>query len=270
MEAICQFANVSRQAFYQRRRRLDKRNIRDAFLITEVKAIRHRQPRIGTRKLLVMLQSKYPDPELRIGRDCFFKLLRQEGLLIERKRKYIRTTNSMHRFKKYKNQIEDLVITRPNQVFVTDITYLDTFDGFCYLALVTDVFSRKIVGYDVSRSLAIEGSMRALEMALKGVREPDKLIHHSDRGIQYCSHAYVDYLLKRNITISMTEDNHVYENAIAERINGILKIEFMLGDKLLSVALAKELVAEAIQIYNEERPHLKLDYKTPNRVYGNG
>jgi transposase InsO family protein len=176
----------------------------------------------------------------------------------------------MHRFKKHKNRIRDLSITETNQVFVVDITYLDTFNGFCYLALVTDVYSRKIVGYDVSRSLAIEGSLRALKMALKSVREPEKLIHHSDRGIQYCSHAYVDYLLERNITISMTEENHVYENAIAERVNGILKIEFMLGEKLLSVELAQALVAEAIQIYNEERPHLKLGYETPSKVYGNG
>lgn len=270
MEKSCLLADVSRQAFYQHRKRLDRKAFRDAFLLAEVKAIRNRQPRIGARKLLVMLRKKYPDPRLAIGRDCFFKLLREHDLLIKRKKKYARTTNSMHRFKKYKNQIKDLMIARPNQVFVADITYLDTFEGFCYLALVTDVYSRKIVGYDVSRSLAIEGSLRALKMALKGVRELEKLIHHSDRGLQYCSHAYVDYLLERNITISMTEENHVYENAIAERVNGILKIEFMLGDKLISVELAKELVPEAIQIYNDERPHLKLGYKTPNKVYGKG
>lgn len=270
IDLICQLTNVSRQAFYQRRKRLDRKAFRDVFLLAEVKVIRKRQPKIGCRKLLVLLRQKYPDPRLTIGRDCFFRLLREYGLLVERKKNYARTTNSMHRFRKYKNRIKDIAITSPNQVFVADITYLDTFEGFCYLALITDVYSRKIVGYDVSRSLAIEGSMRALKMALKYVQLLEKLIHHSDRGIQYCSHAYVDHLLERSITISMTEENHVYENAIAERVNGILKIEFMLGDKLLSVNLAQKLVPEAIQIYNEERPHLKLNYKTPNTVYGNG
>jgi transposase InsO family protein len=152
-------------------------------------------------------------------------------------------------------------------VFVADITYLETIEGSCYLALVTDLFSRKIVGYDLSKSLAVEGAKRALEMALKNVAEPDKLIHHSDRGIQYCSYTYTDLLNDQHVQISMTEENHVYENAVAERVNGILKGEFMLGDKLRSFKIAKELVKETIDIYNNERLHMSLNYQTPESQY---
>jgi len=169
-------------------------------------------------------------------------------LLINKKKKYVRTTQSYHRFRTYKNLIKDLEMTQPNQVFVSDITYLDTLEGFCYLALITDAYSRKIVGYSVSQSLSIEFCLDALRQALKGVEAPDKLIHHSDRGIQYCSHAYVELLLKNKVNISMTEENHVYENALAERVNGILKQEFMLGETLTSFAIAKELVKESVKI----------------------
>ena len=207
------------------------------------------------------------DSEIQIGRDKLFAVLRKNRMLVVPKKKYVRTTNSYHRFRKYKNLIKDLNITAPNQVFVADITYLDTLEGFCYLALITDVYSRKIVGYDVSKSLSFEGCQRALKMALKGVREPEKLIHHSDRGIQYCSSGYVQILQENKIQISMTELNHAAENALAERVNGILKTEFMLGDKLQSFEIAKELVKETIKIYNEQRLHMSLDYQTPAMRY---
>jgi len=179
----------------------------------------------------------------------------------------VHTTQSWHRFRKHPNRIKDLEITRPNQVFVADITYVDTLEGFCYLFLITDLYSRNIVGYDLSQSLAIEGCQRALKRALEGVSEPERLIHHSDRGIQYCSHGYVRILETHNVQISMTEENHVYENAVAERVNGILKTEFLLGEKLQSFEVAKELVEAAIRTYNEQRLHMAIDYQTPAAGY---
>ena len=171
-------------------------------IIAEVKKFRKSQPRVGGRKIHKMLIAS----EIQIGRDKLFALLRKNRMLVVPKKKYVRTTNSYHRFRKYQNLIKDLKITAPNQVFVADITYLNTLEGFCYLALITDAYSRKIVGYDISKSLAFEGCQRALKMALKGVKEPEKLIHHSDRGIQYCSSGYVQILQEYNVRISMTEE----------------------------------------------------------------
>ena len=198
------------------------------------------------------------------GRDRFFDFLRREGLLIRRKKKYVKTTNSYHYFHKYSNLIRGMEITKPNQVYVSDITYIKTLEGFCYLSLITDACSRKIVGYNLSQSLGIEGCKSALRMALRQKPQGAKLIHHSDRGIQYCSYDYTDLLKKNDIQISMTEQDHVYENALAERVNGILKDEFMLGETLRNYEIAEQLVKESIEIYNEERPHLSLDYDTPS------
>lgn len=261
---------MTRQAYYNRQKLTDRRALRNQLLVDEVREIRRRQPKVGGRKLHKMLMKNFKDTEMQIGRDCFFNLLREKNLLVPKNKNYVRTTYSSHRFRKYGNLVKDIEITGPNQAFASDITYIDTLDGFCYLALITDVYSRKIVGYDLSQSLSIEGSLRALNMALKKIPFPEKLIHHSDRGIQYCSHAYVKLLESKGVKISMTEENHVYENALAERVNGILKTEFMLGEKLQSFEVAKELVKEAIQIYNNERLHMSIGYQTPNRVHGNG
>jgi transposase InsO family protein len=208
-----------------------------------------------------------PEFGISAGRDQLFDLLQRFGLLIGRRRSFRRTTNSYHRFHKYGNLIRDLPIVRPNQVFVSDITYLQTQEGFCYLALVADLYSRKIVGWDISRSLSIEGCQGALLQALSGVSATSELIHHSDRGIQYCSTGYVVILISKNIKISMTEDNHCYENAVAERLNGILKDEFCLGQIHASFKEAKRLTQQAIHSYNNERPHCSLSYKTPSQCY---
>ena len=188
-------------------------------------------------------------------------------MLIHRKKYTARTTNSLHRFYKYKNIIKDIQVTKPNQVWVSDITYIRTIKGFCYLALITDMYSRKIVGYDLSDSLELAGCVRALQKALKqpGKRSPQ--IHHSDRGIQYCSNVYTQTLIRKNIKISMTEDNHCYENAIAERVNGILKDEFYLDQTFDSIQHAKRATKNAVNLYNEIRLHLSLDFKTPNYVH---
>lgn len=175
----------------------------------------------------------------------------------------------MHRFYKYKNIIKDVEVTRPNQVWASDITYIRTVKGFCYLALITDMYSRKIVGYDLSDSLELNGCVRALHKALYQSKNIDGLIHHSDRGIQYCSNVYTQILKRNKIDISMTEENHCYENALAERVNGILKDEFYLDQTFTNIAHAKRATKNAINLYNEIRLHLSLDYKTPNYVHQN-
>jgi transposase InsO family protein len=204
---------------------------------------------------------------IQVSRDQLFTILRENNLLVRVARNYKRTTRSSHRFKKYSNLIKGKSVTQPNRVFVSDITYLDTMEGFCYLSLVTDLYSRKIVGWHVSESLSIEGCQRALQMALKGVENPEELIHHSDRGFQYCNPKYVEILESLNGKISMTEECHVYENAVAERVNGILKTEFLLGEKLQSFAHARKLTAQSVAIYNQQRLHTSIGYKTPEEVY---
>jgi len=264
---VCGCFGVSRQAYYKGQKASVTGYFTKQVIIDAVRKIRYKQPRIGVRKLHRMLAPKFQEMGIKMGRDGLFELLRNEKLLVIKRRNFTRTTQSYHRFRTYHNLIRDLNITRPNQVFVSDITYIDTLEGFCYLALITDVYSRKIVGYQLSQSLSIEFCIKALKQALKGVSRPDKLIHHSDRGIQYCSHAYVKMLKKHQVKISMTEKSHVYENAIAERVNGILKNEFLLGERLSSFTIAKKMVKESIKIYNEQRPHMSLNYATPELKY---
>jgi len=263
MDRICRNFVKSRQAFYKdtKARILDA--LQQAIVIQAVQQIRRTQPRVGGRKLQKMLLPM----RVEVSRDGLFDILREKNLLVRVRRSYRRTTNSSHRFRKYSNLIKELPVRKANQVFVSDITYLDTFQGFCYLALVTDLYSRKIVGWDVSASLSIEGCQRALRMALKQVKDPEKLIHHSDRGFQYCNPRYVQILESLKSKISMTEDCHVYENAVAERVNGILKTEFLLGEKLLSLTHAQTLTAQAVATYNLQRLHTSIGYKTPQEQY---
>ena len=206
---------------------------------------------------------------IKVGRDYLFDILREHDMLVRRKKAYCKTTNSYHRFHKYSNLIKDLSITRPNQVWASDITYIRTVKGFCYLALITDVFSRKILGYDISDSLELAGCLRALKMAIGHARPAPGLIHHSDRGLQYCSNQYVEQLQKHKILISMTEENHCYENALAERVNGILKDEFYLDQCFFSTLHACMATRNAIKIYNSKRLHLSLGFKTPDTVFYN-
>jgi transposase InsO family protein len=204
---------------------------------------------------------------IEVGRDQLFQMLRKNMLLIKRRKSFTKTTNSYHRFKKHRNLVKNLTVTRPDEVFVSDITYLDTVEGFCYLSLITDLYSRKIVGWNVSKTLSVEGSQNALQMALKNTNPRSGLIHHSDRGFQYCNPRYTAILEKHGIQISMTEENHVYENAVAERVNGILKDEFLLGQRLISFDHAQQLAENSIKTYNNQRLHLSLNYKTPEQCY---
>lgn len=204
---------------------------------------------------------------IKIGRDRFYDILRAEGLLLQRKKKYHKTTNSNHRFRIYENLIEALIPTRADEVWVTDITYLRVAETFIYLALITDLYSRKIIGYDISESLNIEGSIRALMQAMRGKNNLEGTIHHSDRGIQYCSNGYTELLTSKKIQISMSAKGNPYENAVAERVNGILKEEFLLSEAFKTKEDAVKATRQAIEIYNKERIHMSIGYKTPDAKY---
>jgi transposase InsO family protein len=269
IEKVCNRMHLHRDAYYKSRDRLQQRKSEEIKVIGLVKKERNIQPRVGTRKLYKELRETFQKSGISIGRDRLFDMLRENDLLVKRKKSSFKTTNSYHHFHKYNNLIKDLEITAPNQVWVSDITYIRTVKGFCYLALITDLYSRKIVGYDLSDSLELIGCLRALKKAVERARPAAGLVHHSDRGIQYCSKQYVTQLQKQNIEISMTEDNHCYENAVAERVNGILKDEFYLDQCFVNTYNAKIATKSAINIYNNKRLHLSLGYKTPNMVFDN-
>lgn len=198
-----------------------------------------------------------------------FDILRQNRLLVKRKKKYAVTTNSKHWMKKYPNLIRGFSFIAPNQLWVSDITYIPIDGSFVYLSLITDVYSHKIVGYNLSETLERDGAVNALNMALnnvpKGTREG--LIHHSDRGAQYCSYNYVKLLKENNIRISMTENGYPYQNAVAERINGILKDEWLDHEQFNCFEQIKQQIDQIIPVYNDKRPHLSCDMKTPNQAY---
>lgn len=264
---LCEVAGIKRDAFYKYHRRNQLSQDTAEHVVSLVREYRKEQPRGGGKKMHVGFKDDFMAKGIKLGRDKFFDILREHELLVRRKRSFVKTTNSYHKFHKYNNLIKDMEITRPNQVWVSDITYIRLTRGHCYLALITDVFSRKIVGYDISDSLELAGCIRALKMALAHARPAPGLIHHSDRGLQYCSNQYVELLISNNIRISMTEENHCYENAIAERVNGILKDEFYLDQSFSSLFLASKASHNAIRIYNTKRLHLSLGYKTPENVF---
>jgi len=233
--------------------------------------IRTSQKRLGSKKLHGILARTFQQHNIKLGRDRFIDLLAENGMLVrKRKRKRAQTTDSNHPLKKYRNLIKDLVIKQPNRVWVSDITYLSLVGSqFCYLSLITDAYSRKIVGYRLYPSLKREGPIQALKMALDSLDKHKKhyLIHHSDRGIQYCSKEYTELLKVSKIKISMAEKGNPYENAIAERVNGILKSEFALDRLFKNYEAAAITVMESIRIYNQERPHSSCDNLTPDQAH---
>ena len=269
VEQLCSSIHLKRDAYYKHKRRYSQREAIESQVISLVRKERELQSRVGTRKLHKELCGAFLQTGLKVGRDRLFDILRTHKMLVKRKKASCKTTNSYHHFYKYNNLVKDMEVTAPNQVWVSDITYIRTVKGFCYLALITDMYSRKIVGYDISDSLELAGCLRALKKALASARPAVGLVHHSDRGIQYCSKEYVSELSKRNIKISMTEENHCYENAIAERVNGILKDEFYLDQCFMNTQNACAATKSAIDIYNNKRLHLSLGYKTPNWVFKN-
>lgn len=232
-----------------------------------VQKVRMEQPRIGTRKLYYLLSSSIKDAGIKIGRDALFSHLRSENMLIKPLRSYIKTTNSRHWLKKHPNLYPGVnLVKRPEEYFVSDITYIKSRQGTHYLSLVTDAYSRKIMGYELSNDMEAESIGKALQMAIKNRLTNADLIHHSDRGLQYASALYQQLLSKYSVKPSMTDGYDCYQNALAERVNGILKQEFLLH-KCNTMKELKVLVEESINIYNSKRPHLSLNMKTPNFVH---
>jgi putative transposase len=254
--------------YYARRRQRQRRRVDGELVVELVRAERRLQPRLGTRKLRVMIQGQLEAAQVKVGRDRMFEILRSAGLLVEPlPSEYPRTTNSYHCLPVFTNQIKDRILTQPNEVWVSDLTYLRTVEGFLYLALVTDKFSRKIVGYHCGDTLEAVGCIRALEMALAALPEGARPMHHSDRGSQYCCHEYVNRLVARGLGTSMTGQNHCAENALAERMNGILKSEYGLGRQMQAKEQARQAVDQAVNLYNTRRPHTALGYRYPEAVH---
>lgn len=255
---------VSRQAYYkaEKKSRIENNNDK-SLLLGLVKQIRKKLPRVGTRKIYHMIKEQLNQNEIKIGRDKLFAILREEEMLVKRRRVYVRTTDSRHSFRRYPNLLKQISVSRPEEVWVSDLTYIRLEKGFCFLSMITDAYSRKIVGYDLSDSLAMDGAIRALKMAIGAREYKTQLIHHSDRGYQYCSKQYTGILVQNGIQISMTENSDPYENALAERMNRTIKEEFIVIKKITSIAVAKQLVDEAVNLYNKYRPHLSCEFMTP-------
>lgn len=262
---FCVLFGFSKQAYYKHQAHKKISDSKNLDIREYVLALRRQMPRLGTRKLYHLLKA---EGNMHIGRDKLFSVLRQQGLLVSRKRKYTVTTNSKHWLRKYPNLIKDIYPERPEQLWVADITYIDTLDGNAYLHLITDAYSKQIMGYELCDNMEAVSTVKALKMALsKRKYKASELIHHSDRGLQYCSKLYTDCLKENGIMISMTENGDPYENAIAERVNGILKDEFGLSDKLEGIMEAKDLSSQSIKIYNYLRPHLSCSMLTPNQMH---
>ena len=264
--SACKLFGVNRQVYYRRNRSVSKRQATAAKVVGMVLDIRTQMPRIGTRKLYYLLED--PLKELSVGRDKLFSILKANHLTIKPKRSYRTTTNSHHRFHKHRNLVENMPLVRPEQLWVSDITYVGIRNKHNYLALVTDAYSKKVVGHDLSNSLGVDGTLRALKMAVKQrLYKEEPLIHHSDRGIQYCSDDYQKLLVKKQIKCSMTEKYDPYANAVAERVNGILKDEFQLEEYDVDTETMEKLVKDSVNIYNTKRPHYSCYMLTPEQMH---
>jgi putative transposase len=264
---LCRLFGKTRNAYYDYLLRRDQSILYNDIVMHYVNEIRSNLPRLGTRKLQHLLTPKLETHGIKIGRDALFNILSDNKLLIrQRKRKAI-TTDSRHWMKKYNNLIVGLEITRPEQVWVSDITYIRMIHDWAYLSLITDAFSKKIMGFCLRMDLLTEGCIDALNMALSNRMYNESLIHHSDRGSQYCSQSYIKILMKNEIAVSMTQKGDPYENAIAERVNGIIKTEFNLNSSHLSFEQTLLKVKNAIENYNEMRPHLSCNFLTPNQAH---
>jgi putative transposase len=264
---LCRAAGMTRQNYYKSRRVRQKLSVDEGLVLELVRRERARQPRLGARKLLWLVGSELSEAGVLMGRDRLLGLLRREELLVRRRRRGARTTDSRHGFRIYPNLARSLELRGPHQLLVSDITYVRTMEGFLYVSLVMDAFSRAIVGHDCSDSLEMEGVLRALSMAIGQLPAGHAAMHHSDRGCQYCCGAYIERLKEHGLSISMTEENHCYENAKAERLNGILKQEYGLGQTFANKTEVGVAVREAVALYNHHRPHTALGYRVPMQVH---
>lgn len=263
----CRILGVSRQAVYQHRQRQLQRTRELASLLQWVQSYRMLMPRLGGRKLYSLLKARLVQHGIKLGRDGFFGFLREQDLLVKPKRNYTKTTWSRHWMRKHPNRLKEAPPpSAPEQVLVADITYVKSREGTHYLSLVTDAYSRKIMGYHLSDDMSTTEVVKALHMATHRRSYCGKMIHHSDRGLQYCAAQYQQALCKAHISPSMTDGYDCYQNALAERVNGILKGEFLLH-RCNTFDELKELVDESVRIYNEVRPHLSLKMQTPQAVH---
>lgn len=267
LEILCGKVQMTRQN-YNKGHRQKTEQLVDAGLIVELaKRERELQPRLGGKKLYVLLRKELEYSGVKIGRDKFLKVLSCNGLRVDPLPKSPRTTNSRHSLPVYGNLLSTMELTAPNQAMVSDITYIRTDEGYLYLSLIMDAFSRKILGFHAGETLETKESLKALKKALRWLPAGAKPIHHSDRGCQYCSHLYTNELKANGLGISMTEELHCYENAKAERVNGILKQEYFLGGTFKTKNQAKEAINQAVHLYNTRRPHTSLGYKIPDEVH---
>jgi putative transposase len=267
ISVLCSLLGYSRQAFYQNIQSSEQKVLGEELIIQEVLRIRERQKRVGARKLLLMLEPFLSQHQLQIGRDGLFDLLAANNLLVRiRKSRVPRTTFSNHWMHKYPNLIIGMSVSEPNKLWVSDITYITLKEHFAYLSLITDAYSRLIIGYNLSKTLHAEGCVKALRMAIKQLPDGSNVIHHSDRGSQYCCYEYVEILKTNLVSISMTQNSDPRENAIAERVNGIIKQE-LLSTSYDSFAQAASALKEAINIYNNERRHSSIDMLTPHEAH---
>lgn len=268
---LCAWFGISRQAYYQNIWRCIDTSIEEELIIKQIKQIRKYHRRMGTRKLYEKLGPFMQEHGIKMGRDALFDLVCRNHLQVrKRKRSVVRTTQSCHWLRKYPNLIRDFIATKPNELWVSDITYWKMNENkVAYISLITDAYSHKIVGYHIAETLETIETIKALEMALSTLDENSDytLIHHSDRGIQYCSKDYVKLLRHYNIEISMTENGDPLENAIAERVNGILKEEYLFDYKIETINKAKTLLKKVVNLYNSERPHMSIGNLTPNQLH---
>lgn len=269
---FCRLLGITRQSYYQYFWQQEELVFEEELVISEVLRIRKDHRHMGGRKLYELLQPFLLEHQIKMGRDRLFDILSANYLLVKRRKKQTITTNSFHRFKKYPNLIRDFVPSSPNQLWVSDITYWKIKDSFLYISFITDAYSKKIVGYHLGKSLETSETIQALEMAILTIsneKKQSELMHHSDRGTQYCSSEYVKLLENNKIGISMTENGDPLENAIAERVNGIIKEEYLNDYQVDNLEEAKKLLDAVIQLYNNERPHMSIGNLTPNQVHQN-
>ena len=267
---LCAWFGLTRQAYYQSKNRVEKDLIEQEILLDKIGDIRKDHKRLGGRKLFFKLEAFMDEHNIKMGRDAFFDLLRDNKLLVKQRKSHHVTTSSNHWMKKYPHLIKDIEPIGPNHVWVSDITYWKTKGGHYYISFITDAYSRKIVGYHVADTMEAIESATALKMAIKTLKINAKgLIHHSDRGSQYCSSMYVNILKKEGIKISMTENGDPLENAIAERINGIIKGEYLFDYLIKTLLNAKEVLKSVVKLYNEDRPHSSIGNAVPSKVHSN-
>jgi putative transposase len=273
MAKLCKWFGISRQAYYQSKLKRERLDTSHEKVLKEVEKIRDQHMRMGTRKLYEKLKPFLKQEQIKMGRDALFNLLSENRMLVRKRRRRVKTTCSSHWFRKYPNLIKGFVPSTPNQLWVSDITYWKISKGFVYISLITDVYSHKIVGYHVADTLESIHTLQALKSALSDFKKESKsqfqLIHHSDRGIQYCSHEYTGLLKKNTIAISMTENGDPLENPVAERVNGIIKEEYLKNYIVNDLDQAKTLLDYVVRLYNEDRPHSSISNMTPSTVHQN-